>query len=632
MPPWSAAEFEELQRLVAKDGAGDWEQKAIALGTGRSGAALSQKLSRWNREQGSSSAEASPAATSSAAAAAAASATAAAAAARAAAATAAAHAAAAPWKAPTVNNPRAALSGAPKDTEAQSKDSSAEAGAEKEPEAQTEKDQAGVGVEGGYDSGGEQSWRELLSDSSLGRSGRPSHSNSEPTAALLRRMEAEGWTCEQQVSRTLFFPPGVTKENGYKCNSTLDKDGTSSPTTASWTSASASTSASFGALCGTRAYFGTIGAVVRHLRKAHGLLPSTEKEPQNEKEGPWFKHAAAARKVTGKPLWPKAKADPGPRKDYTPGVPQKWTAEEHELFLEAIKLYHRDWKRVTAHIGTRTVPQVRSHMQKFDMHVKQGLIPGWTEQDLPPSQKQKPPIRKDVREALRAVVDAVVASQGAEGAEELAAEERRSAVARARSDSAPWSSAEDEELRWLVEHEGEGNWKEKAAVFSTGRSRDALGARWRQHLKQPGRPRPPVKNPRAAWSMGPAKANQDMTPKDLKSREPPGPVMENGLRLVPAPRLGARLPAPAPAPAPERWVSFDEKVSVIGILWDNQGDEDNIAMTVRTVQVGSEAEKAGISVGMRLVSLKLPACPNFGAVSGALDYAAMLVRRSPPIP
>ena len=55
-------------------------------------------------------------------------------------------------------------------------------------------------------------------------------------------------------------------------------------------------------------------------------------------------------------------------------------------------------------------------------------------------------------------------------------------------------------------------------------------------------------------------------------------------------------------------------------------------MTVRTVQLGSEAEKAGISVGMRLVSLKLPACPNFGAVSGALDYAAMLVRRSPPIP
>jgi len=457
-------------------------------------------------------------------------------------------------------------------------------------------------------------------------------------------MEAEGWTCEQQVSRTLFFPPGVTKENGYKCNSTLDKDGTSSPTTASWTSASASTSASFGALCGTRAYFGTIGAVVRHLRKAHGLLPSTEEQSKsgsedNEKEGSWHKHAAAARKVTGKPLWPKAKADPGPRKEYTPGVPQKWTAEEHERFLEAIKLYHRDWKRVTAHIGTRTVPQVRSHMQKFDMHVKQGLIPGWTEQDLPPSQKQKPPIKKVVRDTLRAVVDAVVASQGDEGAEELAekelAKERRSAAARARGDSAPWSSAEDDELRWLVEHEGEGNWALKAAGFSTGRSKAAIGSRWRLHLKQPARPRPPVKNPRAAWSAHrstPAKANQDKTPKDLKSREPPGPVMENGQRLVPAPRLGARLPAPAPAPAPERWVSFDEKVSVIGILWGNQGDEDNIAMTVRTVQLGSEAEKAGISAGMRLVSLKLPVCPNFGAVSGALDYAAMLVRRSPPIP
>ncbi|GAB5367280.1 hypothetical protein AAMO2058_001216700 [Amorphochlora amoebiformis] len=54
------------------------------------------------------------------------------------------------------------------------------------------------------------------------------------------------------------------------------------------------------------------------------------------------------------------------RKKYTIRNPrQQWTQEEHQRFVEAIKLYKRDWARVRAHVGTRTVIQIRSHAQKY---------------------------------------------------------------------------------------------------------------------------------------------------------------------------------------------------------------------------------------------------------------------------
>ena len=39
---------------------------------------------------------------------------------------------------------------------------------------------------------------------------------------------------------------------------------------------------------------------------------------------------------------------------------ESWSQEEHDLFVEALGLYHRNWKEVSAHIGTKTVVQVRS--------------------------------------------------------------------------------------------------------------------------------------------------------------------------------------------------------------------------------------------------------------------------------
>ena len=43
----------------------------------------------------------------------------------------------------------------------------------------------------------------------------------------------------------------------------------------------------------------------------------------------------------------------------------RWTKDEHKSFLEALKLYGKNWKKVEEHVGTRTGAQIRSHAQKF---------------------------------------------------------------------------------------------------------------------------------------------------------------------------------------------------------------------------------------------------------------------------
>lgn len=38
---------------------------------------------------------------------------------------------------------------------------------------------------------------------------------------------------------------------------------------------------------------------------------------------------------------------------------ESWSLEEHERFVEALKLYNRDWKKIKSYVGTKTVIQVR---------------------------------------------------------------------------------------------------------------------------------------------------------------------------------------------------------------------------------------------------------------------------------
>ena len=64
-----------------------------------------------------------------------------------------------------------------------------------------------------------------------------------------------------------------------------------------------------------------------------------------------------------------------PRKPYTVSKPREtWTNEEHTKFIEALSLYERDWKRIGAHIGSKTIIQIRSHAQKYFLKMqKMGL-------------------------------------------------------------------------------------------------------------------------------------------------------------------------------------------------------------------------------------------------------------------
>jgi len=43
----------------------------------------------------------------------------------------------------------------------------------------------------------------------------------------------------------------------------------------------------------------------------------------------------------------------------------RWTDSEHDKFIEALRLYGKNWNKVHKYVGTRTSAQTRSHAQKY---------------------------------------------------------------------------------------------------------------------------------------------------------------------------------------------------------------------------------------------------------------------------
>ncbi|CAN1180276.1 Protein REVEILLE 7 [Linum perenne] len=87
---------------------------------------------------------------------------------------------------------------------------------------------------------------------------------------------------------------------------------------------------------------------------------------------------------------------PKARKPYTISKQrEKWTEEEHQKFLEALKLYGRGWRKIQEHVGTKTAVQIRSHAQKFFSKVVRETTVG-AESSIkpieipPPRPKRKP--------------------------------------------------------------------------------------------------------------------------------------------------------------------------------------------------------------------------------------------------
>ncbi|CAN0866414.1 Protein REVEILLE 7 [Linum grandiflorum] len=107
---------------------------------------------------------------------------------------------------------------------------------------------------------------------------------------------------------------------------------------------------------------------------------------------------------------------PKVRKPYTVSKQrEKWTEEEHQKFLEALKLYGRGWRKIQEHVGTKTAVQIRSHAQKFFSKVVRETTVGAESSikpiEIPPPRPKRKPLHPYPRKCVDGLPDQFERSQ-----------------------------------------------------------------------------------------------------------------------------------------------------------------------------------------------------------------------------